>query len=953
MDIGTLTGKIELEDQVTETLTHLSHKISEWAGELEGAFGAIAVGAGVVVGAITAITGSIIGLGAKGSVIQGVEEAFDHLAEQIGTTGEALRSGLLEGVHGTIDDMEAMRVSTRLLSSGIKLTEEDMKLIGQTAREMGKATGTDATQGLQVLNQALLTGQTRLVRRYGIQVDVIKAETEFAKSIGVTREELNQAGKVEAARIAIFEGMREKLDRLGESELSFKERILQAEVAVEDWFDALAESVAKSPHVIAAWDAIAGALQKAFGTTSENLADALLSFFNSFSDAVAYFGPIVIEAFSDTASAMKGLFEEIKSNQDTIAIVGFLADELGDLVKWMKEVRAEIGRLIDLIKAAGSYIPEWVKELAGWAYQASRLVDLGHDLGLIWHGIGALIRGATPDIKNQTTAIDDQREALEKLMKTRGGGSGLPPDTIEGGGVPPVTDRNKFIDAGDAAKKAKELQKELNATVMDVLGNSDKINDFLDRMEEAVQKENLKDLIKDIQETGAMLDSTLQDWVDFGDAADHAHMQWKPINTLPTDLQKVGISLRGSVIGAFKGMPQLLLSSLTGGGGFKGFGQALVSQIGGGFTENLFGEQGMFKNVGKSLTDHLGKTLGGIAGSILPGIGSLVGPLAGKVIGKLGDLFGGAGRKANDLRDQLFQSAGGFDAVAKMAAEAGFSVDKLLQPNRVKTVQAAWDEFNKALEKHKQLTDTISQLLDAQAKRQQMLEDALSRYNFTAEEKGPLINQREMAKTAEQLLTDFKLLTESGVDQNAVLREMAGSMSKFVQQAIRTGTEVPDAMKEIIQKMIDQGELLDENGNAFKDLESTGLHFGKTLTEMFENVLEKLDELIDRLDRAAKGMQDLNSSTPPSHSPSSKTGGEDTIPEAAGGFGRVYGPTMFLAGEAGPEDYAFSGGGKSFGQAGGGDSATHREVVGLRGDLKNYTRALPRIVREEILLARR
>lgn len=39
------------------------------------------------------------------------------------------------------------------------------------------------------------------------------------------------------------------------------------------------------------------------------------------------------------------------------------------------------------------------------------------------------------------------------------------------------------------------------------------------------------------------------------------------------------------------------------------------------------------------------------------------------------------------------------------------------------------------------------------------------------------------------------------------------------------------------------------------------------------------------------------------------------IPMAAGGMGRVTIPTLFLAGEAGPEDVAFSGAGKSFGRA--------------------------------------
>ncbi len=44
-------------------------------------------------------------------------------------------------------------------------------------------------------------------------------------------------------------------------------------------------------------------------------------------------------------------------------------------------------------------------------------------------------------------------------------------------------------------------------------------------------------------------------------------------------------------------------------------------------------------------------------------------------------------------------------------------------------------------------------------------------------------------------------------------------------------------------------------------------------------------------------------------------------PMADGGVGRVTGPTLFLAGERGPEDYAFSGAGRSF--AGNGRDEMH------------------------------
>jgi hypothetical protein len=295
---------------------------------------------------------------------------------------------------------------------------------------------------------------------------------------------------------------------------------------------------------------------------------------------------------------------------------------------------------------------------------------------------------------------------------------------------------------------------------------------------------------------------------------------------------------------------------------------------------------------------------------------------------------------------------GGFDAVAKSAAAAGFSMDRLLQPSKVNDMQRAWDDFNAALQKHAELANTIDQLTDAHAQRQQMLQDALARYNFTATEKGPLINMTEMAAQAEQLITDFKLLTESGVDQNAVLREMAGSVSEFVNRAIKTGTEVPEAMRSMIEQMIKNGQLLDENGVAFTDLEKTGIHFGESLTDMFKGVLQKLDELIAKLDAAASSAGSLAKTVP-----SIDTGIINAdqyaqggfIPMAGGGSGVVTRPTMFLAGESGPEQFAFSGANRRFGS---GDSGLAAAFNSLSAKLDRQSRTLPLALRDAVLLAR-
>jgi len=65
----------------------------------------------------------------------------------------------------------------------------------------------------------------------------------------------------------------------------------------------------------------------------------------------------------------------------------------------------------------------------------------------------------------------------------------------------------------------------------------------------------------------------------------------------------------------------------------------------------------------------------------------------------------------------------------------------------------------------------------------------------------------------------------------------------------------------------------------------------------------------------------------------------EIAPMAAGGYGRVTRPTLFLAGEGGPEDVAFSGGHQRFGGA---ESGLYGEMCALRADVSRLLGALPR-----------
>ena len=151
--------------------------------------------------------------------------------------------------------------------------------------------GTDATGGLNTISMALTTGRTRALAMQGVVVDVEKGEDEFAKSLGTTANKLDAAGQLEGKRIAILDALKERLNKTGESELSFSEKIAQGQAAMSDWYDSLVKAIAKSPELARAIDIVAAGVKSIFGAENKAAMDLLLKGIDLFAKGIAFLAP--------------------------------------------------------------------------------------------------------------------------------------------------------------------------------------------------------------------------------------------------------------------------------------------------------------------------------------------------------------------------------------------------------------------------------------------------------------------------------------------------------------------------------------------------------------------------------------------------------------------------------------------------------------------------------------
>jgi len=325
-----------------------------------------------------------------------------------------------------------------------------------------------------------------------------------------------------------------------------------------------------------------------------------------------------------------------------------------------------------------------------------------------------------------------------------------------------------------------------------------------------------------------------------------------------------------------------------------------------------------FSQLGAALQDAINpaKILNTALGGLLSGgLSSLIG-LATKGIGSLfSKLFGNPEKEINPIRQAFVDMAGGLDTLNKKAHDAGLTLDAMLNAKNPEQYQKAIEDLNAAF---KFQDDALATLMDTAKK-----------YGFTLEELGPALQRQELGKQAEDIYKDFQVLTAGGLDHIAVLTRMADGVNTYIQNAAAMGVEVPASLQGILKELIGLGLLTDKDGAKFDDLADTGVTFSTTMTEGFKSVVAAVEKLTAAISR---GLGTAIANIPSDitvgvhfnvDDPNIRLDDLSVNRMARGGAGVVTQPTLFLAGEAGTEKFAFG----DAVNGGGGDSGILQRIL--------------------------
>ncbi len=858
MDIGTLTGQIDIEDRLSGALSGVSNAVEQFGALFTGVAGTVVAAAAVAAAAIGTISVAIIELGNRGSDVNDVAATFENFS---GSVDEANRSLKLmkAGTMGTVTDFDLMKSASKLLAADVKLTSDEFGVMSRAAFVLQNQGLGPTKDMLELVSQAMLTGRTRTLEMRLGKINLEKATKEYAKTLGVEVSQLNEAGKTEARRAAIMDLLNRKVQEAGEQQLDFGEKMDSVIVSIKNWGDELASRVAASPAVMQAIDSIGESILDAFGGTAESAIDNIISGIETFSRTVAYAAPIIIKVIGDIYKGFKDLFVGIQQYWNLVP-------------DWMKTVASDA---IYTAMAVQRVQAEMAKAVIQKEKFDAPVVSPGYLAG------GAAAARARDEAANAALGYDkpvkdlikSSDELIKKVETLR--------ERVSGVGV--QKEAKLWVSAidqtGMSAKVLSDvrLRKELSG-VLDIIelkfGSLENAGvGSLRGLQQAIKAttqfaETLPPAIIDVMSAFSLASISSRDWAEAnkettktlltmvaaGDAFKAVEIDFElarakvesesfenQISKLADSFVQLAQVAGDSFGGIVKEIANIVVAwdtALQAAEAYKDTSSKVgkIAALAGGIGA-------IAQATGSGST--LGRTAGGaltgaaIGGAIGGPIGAGIGAAAGAITGLVRGLFSAGSeakklrKETEGLRQELFATSGGFVTLNQKALDAGVTLRNVLDARTPEAYKAAVEELNQAI----QFQDSAMQLLDQTAQK----------YGITLAEMGDKYRQSKINEEFRILYQDTEVLKAAGVDLDLILRKQADSYKSLIQAAMDTGATIPQEMKSSIERMEELGLFVDEAGNKLFDL--TKLNFAETLDQKFKTLIDTIGDLVQAIER--------------------------------------------------------------------------------------------------------
>lgn len=193
-------------------------------------------------------------------------EKFKSLGEELARTSRVYGSlkgsidDLRAATKGEVSDMDLILAKNRAFQKDLALTENEWAAVGRRAKEYSEALGIPMREALEQLIDGLATGRLKTLQQAGVMVDATTATNEYAKSLGISVDALDEEGKKAAITEAALKKMVGMTEEASDGHKDMASVIEKTMASVQNKWDQFLLTLNQAPAAINAIEAAASAL---------------------------------------------------------------------------------------------------------------------------------------------------------------------------------------------------------------------------------------------------------------------------------------------------------------------------------------------------------------------------------------------------------------------------------------------------------------------------------------------------------------------------------------------------------------------------------------------------------------------------------------------------------------------------------------------------------------------
>lgn len=450
-EVSKLKSSMEKTGSSTESV---NKKMTKSLGMVGKAFGAFIAG--------TVIKGTVE-LVKSGAQLDSLTGSFNRLTKELGISSQETLNSLRKLSAGTITDAELITSANRAMVLGVAKNTEEFGQLMQIARLRARDMGLTTTQAFNDIVTGIGRASPMILDNLGITIKAEEAQNIYAASIGKTSKELTENEKKEALKFAVLKQGAEQLERVGDLNLTYSERLQQVTTTVTNLKDRLGKALLPAMEsVLSSLDLSTSSseeLDGKFSTLSKtvyqitNFLTGLVRVVKVVAMAFAYLQKIQVDVYKTMFAWGKDIVGTVKNIGDVFSGLWTAVKQgvKGDFSGALETIKDQLGRntknVTEELKLQEYTLKEYKDEFV------KAMQDVGDSFGEAFN---------PKKFKEATGTVSNATGQMIGGMDDLGGSAGATAEEIEAAAKAVEEFQNKLINLIDQSRKtSKELDGEL------------------------------------------------------------------------------------------------------------------------------------------------------------------------------------------------------------------------------------------------------------------------------------------------------------------------------------------------------------------------------------------------------------------------------------------------------------------------------------------------------------